>query len=272
MGHIQNTYFSMPAIWIDVCAEIDNLAELKVVQYVLRHTWGYREYDSVKEIKIEEFVNGRRRRDGTRMDSGTGLSESAVKEGLARAIKHGFLVCAIDDSDKGRIKKFYGLKMQEEEVEEELSTTPEGFINSPYEGYQIPRTSKNQPLELTEGKRIRNPPPLQENIEEERDTNSEGEQRRIPQFIKDEMKYQSREMGDDEHLGSNIVQAYNLYQQAEVSSETFLQSTLLAREKARARTNIKKRNSNGGINRMPYFFVCLRQEINDTLALTRKKR
>jgi hypothetical protein len=25
MGHIQNTYFSMPAIWIDVCAEIDNL-------------------------------------------------------------------------------------------------------------------------------------------------------------------------------------------------------------------------------------------------------
>ena len=55
----------MPTVWIDICARIDNLAELKVVQYVLRHTWGYQEYGIKKRITIDEFISGRRRRDGS---------------------------------------------------------------------------------------------------------------------------------------------------------------------------------------------------------------
>jgi len=111
---VQGNYFRMPTIWMDVCASIDNLAELKVVQYVLRHTWGFKEYYSMKRIAIDEFVNRRKRRDGSRMDSGTGLSDKAVKEGLARAIEHGLLISAVDNRDRARIKKSYALKMQAE--------------------------------------------------------------------------------------------------------------------------------------------------------------
>ncbi len=109
----EKNYFPMPNNWTDICAEIDNLSELKVIQYIIRHTWGYQEYGGYKTISVDEFMHGRRRQDRTRMDNGTGLSEPSVKDGLKRAIKHGYLVCITDEKDKGRVKKSYGLKMHE---------------------------------------------------------------------------------------------------------------------------------------------------------------
>src|SRR5215203_227391 len=100
----ESNYFRMPNTWTDITAEIDNLAELKVVQYILRHTWGYQEYDLKKHITIDEFMRGRKRRDGTRMDKGTGLSERAVRYGLDKAVANGYVEEARDDSDRARIK------------------------------------------------------------------------------------------------------------------------------------------------------------------------
>ena len=112
----ESNYFKMPNDWIDLTAEISNVAELKVVQYILRHTWGYQEYDIKKHITIDEFSRGRRRNDGARMDKGTGLSERAVRYGLQAAVAHGLVEEAIDDSDRGRTKKFYSLRMSPESV------------------------------------------------------------------------------------------------------------------------------------------------------------
>lgn len=107
-----SNFYKTPNIWIDICAEINNLAELKVVQYVLRHTWGYQEYEITKAITTDEFMHGRKRGDNTRMDKGTGLSNRSVIDGLRKAVDDGYLVCEIDDSDKARIIKSYALKMQ----------------------------------------------------------------------------------------------------------------------------------------------------------------
>jgi hypothetical protein len=107
-------FFHMPNEWINICARITNLAELKVVQYVLRHTWGYREYDGKpKPITADEFMNGRKRSDGTRIDDGTGLSKPSVIQGLKYAIKNGYLICETDDADKARVIKSYALKMSD---------------------------------------------------------------------------------------------------------------------------------------------------------------
>ncbi len=108
----ESNYFRLPADWIDITASITNIAELKVVQYILRHTWGFQEYGIKKHITIDEFVRGRKRRDGTRMDKGTGLSERAVRYGLADALTHGFIEELVDDADRARIKKYYSLKMR----------------------------------------------------------------------------------------------------------------------------------------------------------------
>lgn len=108
----RRNYFFMPGEWIDITASITNLAELKVVQYILRHTWSFQEFGLTKRITIDEFIHGRRRKHGTRMDQGTGLSEQSVRNGLASALKDGLIVEEIDDRDRGRIKKYYGLKMK----------------------------------------------------------------------------------------------------------------------------------------------------------------
>jgi hypothetical protein len=105
-------WFSMPNNWTDITAEIDNLAELKVVEYVARHTWGFHEFGITKTISTDEFMHGRRRADGSRMDKGTGLkSDRSAKDGCKLAIEHGYLECEVDTSDQGRTKKSYALKM-----------------------------------------------------------------------------------------------------------------------------------------------------------------
>jgi hypothetical protein len=113
-GFVQPTknYFPVPNNWIDICANIRDISELKVIQYVIRHTWGFREFGICKTISVDEFMHGRRRQDQTRMDSGTGLSEQSVRNGLNKAIKDGYLIYEIDTSDAGRIKKSYALRMQ----------------------------------------------------------------------------------------------------------------------------------------------------------------
>lgn len=105
-------FFKMPNSGVDALVQIDNLAELKVVLYVMRHTWGFQEYEEFKKITTDEFMYGRMLRDRTRMDMGTGLSNHGVQAGIAKAIEHGFLECEIDDSDRARIKKSYRLKMK----------------------------------------------------------------------------------------------------------------------------------------------------------------
>ncbi len=105
-------FFRLPNEWTDITAKVTSLAEMKLVEYVLKHTWGYSEFDMVKKITTDEFMNGRKKKDGTRIDSGTGLSKPSVIAGLKSAVEHGLLTEEIDDSDKARIKKFYKLRMK----------------------------------------------------------------------------------------------------------------------------------------------------------------
>src|SRR5437763_15547962 len=115
-------FFRLPNEWTDITARVTNLAELKLVEYVLKHTWGYSEFDVVKKITTDEFMSGRKRKSGERIDTGTGLSKPSVIAGLKSAVAHSLLEEEIDDSDKARIKKFYKLKMKTPREEAEPET------------------------------------------------------------------------------------------------------------------------------------------------------
>ena len=107
----RQNYFKMPNNWTDITAEMSSLAEIKVVEYVLKNTWGYQEFGIAKRISLKEFMHGRRRKDGTHIDKGTGLSKPSVIAGIRAAIDHGLLLEEVDDSDLGRMKKYYRLRM-----------------------------------------------------------------------------------------------------------------------------------------------------------------
>src|SRR5215217_6671 len=125
----QQNWFKLPSAWTDMTAKVTSLAELKLVEYVLKHTWGYQEYGLKKKISIDEFMHGRKRKDGTTIDQGTGLSKQSVIDGSKNAVKHGFLEVEKDDSDQARKKRYYSLKMLESGDDGEAPADPEPDID-----------------------------------------------------------------------------------------------------------------------------------------------
>ena len=73
----------------EIMADINNLAELKCVLYVIRRTYGFLKF--VDRIAYSQFENGIVTRDGKRLDKGTGLSGPSITSGLVKAIEHGYL-------------------------------------------------------------------------------------------------------------------------------------------------------------------------------------
>lgn len=106
---------------------ISTLGEAKCILYVLRHTWGYQEYEEwqAKHITLDEFLHGRKRRDGTRLDNGVGMSKPSVLKGLRRAIRNGFLIRFVDNSDRGREMHYYRLRRHKEEPGDLFAVDPE---------------------------------------------------------------------------------------------------------------------------------------------------
>ena len=118
--HNNTGYTRLPHELIDEMHKMSD-CELRVVLYIFRHTWGFQEIDNEiskkklgrgKKLTIDEFMKGRKYADGERIDDGTGLSDRGVKNGIAQAIEHGYILCEVDDSDKARIRKYYSIKVR----------------------------------------------------------------------------------------------------------------------------------------------------------------
>src|SRR3990172_8637280 len=101
-------YSKLPHILIDTLPLIDSLAEMKVILYVLRHTWGFQEYQEAKRITMDEFENGRKSK-GRRIDGGIKMVRNSIKAGIKQAVEHGFLIQERDDKDEGRSSYVYYL-------------------------------------------------------------------------------------------------------------------------------------------------------------------
>lgn len=104
----KENWSKLPHQLVDALPLIETIGEFKIIIYTLRHTWGY--HDDYKKITLDEFQYGRKHKDGSRIDNGTGLTKPTIIDGIKRAIEHGFLFEHADTSDPARVKKFYSLK------------------------------------------------------------------------------------------------------------------------------------------------------------------
>lgn len=107
-------WFKTPHQMIDLSAQMTG-AEMKVVFYILRHTWGF--HQNKRRITLDEFENGRKRKDGTRMDRGTGLSRPSVLRGIKSAIERGCLIVQKEGNDLARIKHYYTVRLSDRGTE-----------------------------------------------------------------------------------------------------------------------------------------------------------
>lgn len=110
----QSNYFKVPnEFWL-----IEDLTphERMVLLYILRHTWGFQEFDIMKPITIDEFQHGRKEIDGKRMDKGCGVSRGGISQALKSLEEKGYIQVMTDVSDPARVKKHYMLNMVKDSV------------------------------------------------------------------------------------------------------------------------------------------------------------
>lgn len=308
---------SIPTNWIKRLLEIENLAELKTVLYLICQP----DNNEFKRITLDEFASGAK------------LSRQSIIAGLTNAIEHGLIDCHVDDSNRSNIKKHYKLNMAAPQEREQTTSNPAKnqprkrkarstrtaksrikakqptrpryqmdthvleLRSVPYTDYlQSPewRAKREKALRFA-GYRCQlcnSPKNLQvhhrtyERLGNERlsdltvlcadchDTFTyNGTLQETPavntqDIRKEKEEYESiwtiiaeisKELGDEGHIPSNRMQACNIYDTSGMEEETFLKMISSAKEKAE-QANIRKTNSRGEINRMPYFFQCLRRD------------
>lgn len=131
----------LPHQFIAALPLIETIGEMKVILYVLRHTWGY--HDAEKRITLDEFENGRKCRDGSRLDNGTGLSRNTIKDGIKRAQEHGFIGVDQDVSDRARIRCWYSLTSAPISINRGSTSDPLSSEVDPPPSKTAPRSEKD---------------------------------------------------------------------------------------------------------------------------------
>jgi len=99
-------------------------------------------------------MNGRKKKDGTRIDRGTGLSAPSVRDGIRRAEKHGLLKVEEDKRDLARIKRFYSLIMEQTPQHKGKECLDPKKITSYEEKETLDRTWKDNNRKTTPEKTI----------------------------------------------------------------------------------------------------------------------
>lgn len=242
----RQNWFRLPNDWTNLTAEMRSWAEQKVIEYVLRHTWGFQEYGMLKRITLDEFENGRKRRDGSRMDQGIGMRRQAIISGIRQAVEDGFLVEEVDNRDKARIKKYYGLRMLSHPEQGYEDHTPE-VRSSHTGGVAITLRTEKETLERNQKKDTSN-----------RDSTDQDLAENIIRIITD---FSREVLNDESHTRSNISQAHNIWREAGLTEDEFIDALYAAKAVTLERTGgIKKLadDRTGLKNRAPYFFRVLR--------------
>lgn len=263
--------------WYVLAAFIDNLAEFKIVEWLLRHTW-----DEWIEVTTETFMHGYFDEEGLKLDYGTGLSKPSVLLGIKKAAQHGLIEQWVDDTDKTRIRKFYRIRVfvaseqVEPQVEQEIGIV--GPSEEDYFGvkdlYEETFLTDEEPLppsmEIENSNyipsnitcnnisRIQSLETLPERVTSNKKPRGKS---KYPGFIRTYMESFSSDLGDMEHTASNISQATNIYLAYIANggnAKAFVGLMIQAKETTQKKSGIKHRNSSKKRNAMPYYFACLR--------------
>ena len=117
-------------------------SSLFVLNYILRHTWGYQEFEKLRRISIDEFEHGRKGKDGSRLDRGVGFSAPTIISTLKWLEERGFILVEIDRHDAARIKKYYRLRMASNNERGLNDLTPRGKETLTKSKKTLPRSKK----------------------------------------------------------------------------------------------------------------------------------
>ncbi len=246
-GFSTPVYTQVPDAVFDELLSILSGAELKVLLYVIRRTFGFKK--AADDISINQIMHGITTREGEVLDRGTGLSKDAVTRATKSLVETGVLIARRNRSkERGNEPTTYALHICDPLSEDRTSPSQkigQGLVRkSDTQETGEQETVKQEIFEVSKGTQIVNK--LGDNADIPLPTTVTVQSPPIVTLIADF----SREMGDTKHLGSNITQAHRVFAESGMTLDAFFTILYEAR--------IRTRKTNGVGNRMAYFFTVLR--------------
>lgn len=151
-------YTQVPDQVFDLLLPYLSEAELKVLLYIIRRTFGFKK--DADAISRAQMVDGITRADGTRLDWGAGCSESSVKRGIAGLVEKGLIVRELRRSAAhGDEAPIYRLRLRGDRGPE---STPTGGQNEPRRDVNLtlirgPESTPQETVQNTADKRGSDP-------------------------------------------------------------------------------------------------------------------
>ena len=278
-------YTTVPDEVFDILMARLSGAELKVLLYIVRRTFGFKK--EADTISIAQMCNGIRRADGSVLDNGTGLSRQSVITAVKALEAMGVIAARRNSSSaRGDEATTYSLHIvSAKEGSEDVAgqkNRPAGVkkADTPLSKNMAGGIQKHDPqqtaLQQTEqhdslSNDSTDTPTISNNAEllteNGRKHRQNGENRggtplppsgqeASPTLDACVADY-SREMGDSTHVRVNIARMRRLWHESGISEEAFCEQLHAARQKMRER-----QMAAGGVrNRAAYFFTVLEQSL-----------
>jgi len=101
----KSNFTPIPNLFLDEVLSTLKEAELKVLLYIFRRTYGWQKEGDC--ISLSQFENGIVTRKGKRLDYGTGLARSTVNEALKSIVKKGYILRFIPGKGSQRRSHFF---------------------------------------------------------------------------------------------------------------------------------------------------------------------
>src|SRR5688572_26921777 len=100
-------------VFDELLQQLDN-AELRVLLYIIRRTYGFKK--SSDDISIGQMVDGITRKDGTVLDGGTGMAKSSVTRALSGLLAKKIIIARRNQSrERGNEPTTYALRLKTDE-------------------------------------------------------------------------------------------------------------------------------------------------------------
>lgn len=247
-------------------------AELKVLLYIMRRTFGFKKHSDA--ISLAQITDGIVRRDGERLDSGAGVVESTALIALKGLLAKGLILAERQlNPDGGYAPTVYCLHMAgplpenrgrgSREVPRKSgrgshenrgggsARTGEGLPQNPGRQETVVQETVKQE---TEDSNPLSPEKIEKRDETGKHRGGEGKPPYSPYIAGVIMDF-SRELDDSTHGPSNVTQALRLWADSGLADEAFVQQCYAAKRL------LRQAQAHGVANKMAYFFVVLRRAL-----------
>jgi phage replication O-like protein O len=257
-GFISPRYTQVPdELFDDLMSHLSG-AELKVLLYIIRRTFGFKK--DVDNISLNQICKGITTRDGEVLDKGTGLSQQSVITALKGLLEKNAIVAKRRSSkEKGYESTTYSLhlipfsnnlmtpspKMREallQKVEIQETVIQQTDLQHRNSNSKLLSNGSNRDKEHTEFKAMGD-------LLKNRFTKKTIDLKEIPDSLKITIDEISSEFGEKRNLRSNLTHVVRILQRSGKSPQNFTSYLYEARSITKQQGSVKKQ--------MPYFFRVL---------------